>query len=84
VTIASPLSGQWVSNFLLTVSGTANDPPPNASGLTRVLLSVNGELQVTATGTTNWSRTFGLIPGTQSHQRDRRGYRGKRFRPGQH
>src|SRR5439155_6271041 len=63
VTVASPLSGQWVSNFLVTVSGTANDPPPNASGLTRVLLDVNGQLPLTATGTTNWSSIFGLNQG---------------------
>src|SRR5207244_3008564 len=56
-------SGQWVSNFLLTVTGAANDPQPNASGLTRVQLSVNGRLPLTATGTTNWSSTFGLDQG---------------------
>jgi hypothetical protein len=61
--IVSPLSGQWVSNFLLTVSGTANDPQPNASGVSRVLLSVNGRLPLTATGTTNWSSSFGLTEG---------------------
>src|SRR5439155_23741098 len=63
VTVTSPLSGQWVSNFLITVFGTANDPPPNASGLTRVLLDVNGQLPLTAVGTTNWSSTFGLNEG---------------------
>ncbi len=63
VFVASPLSGQWSSNFLVTVSGTANDPEPNASGVTRVLLSANGHLPLTATGTTNWSSTFGLDRG---------------------
>ena len=63
VFVASPLSGLWVTNFLITVTGTASDPQPNASGVTRVLLSVNGQLPTTASGTTNWSSTFGLIPG---------------------
>ncbi len=63
VFVASPLSGQWSSNFLVTVSGTANDPEPNASGVTRVQLSVNGHLPVTATGTSNWSSMFGLDRG---------------------
>jgi hypothetical protein len=63
VLVASPLSGLWVSNFLITVSGTADDPQPSASGLTRVLVSVNGQLPVTASGTTNWSSTFGLSQG---------------------
>lgn len=63
VFVSSPLSGLWVSNFLITVSGTASDPQPNASGLTRVLLSVNGQLPFNALGTTNWSSTFGLRQG---------------------
>jgi hypothetical protein len=63
VSVTSPLNGQWVSNFLVTVSGTANDPQPNASGLTRVFVGLNGQLPLTATGTANWSSTFGLSPG---------------------
>lgn len=66
VSVTSPLSGLWVSNFLVTVSGIANDPQPNFSGLTRVLVSVNGQLPITATGTANWSSTFGLIPGVNT------------------
>ncbi len=62
VVVASPLSGQWVSNFLVTVSGTANDPEPNATGVKRVLLNVKGH-NYEANGTTNWSYTFGLSQG---------------------
>ena len=36
------------------------------TGLTRVLLSVNGQLPLTATGTTNWSSTFGLEQGVNT------------------
>ena len=63
VAVSSPLNGQWVSNFLVTVTGTANDPQPNGSGVIRVLVSANGTLAITAAGTTNWSSTFGLRPG---------------------
>jgi len=63
VFVASPLSGLWTSNFLMTVSGMANDPQPYASGLSRVRISMNGQLPVTVSGTTNWSYTFGLKSG---------------------
>jgi len=63
VFISSPLNGQWVSNFLVTVSGTANDPQPNASGLNQVFISVNDQFPSAASGTTNWSGTAGLREG---------------------
>ncbi len=63
VFVTSPPSGLYVTNFLLTVSGTANDPQPNASGVDQVFVSLNGQLPFAATGTTNWSRTFGLSQG---------------------
>jgi Pro-kumamolisin, activation domain/Divergent InlB B-repeat domain/Glucodextranase, domain B len=62
VFVTSPPSGLWVTNFLITVTGTASDPQPNASGLKRVLLNLRGQTY-TVTGTTNWTYTFGLGPG---------------------
>jgi hypothetical protein len=62
ISVASPLSGQWVSNFLVTVSGTAVDPEPNSSGVKRVSISLNGQ-NYQADGTTNWSYTVGLKQG---------------------
>jgi hypothetical protein len=63
VTVKTPLSGVWVSNFLVTVTGTASDGLPDPSGVKQVSVSVNGQLAKAATGTTNWSLTFGLTPG---------------------
>ncbi len=62
VAVTSPLSGQWVSNFLVTFIGTANDPLPNATGIKRVLLTASGRTYE-VTGTTNWTYTFGLSVG---------------------
>jgi hypothetical protein len=68
VAVSKPLSGVWVSNFLVTVSGTASDGPPNPSGVKRVAVSLNGQLPNIATGTTNWSITFGLGAGLNKIQ----------------
>jgi hypothetical protein len=62
VAVTSPLSGQWVSNFLVTFVGTATDPLPNATGIKRVLLTANGRTYE-VTGTTNWTYSFGLSVG---------------------
>ncbi len=62
VSVTSPLSGQWVSNFLVTVTGTATDPQPNSSGIKQVSLGLNGQ-NFQVNGTTNWSYTVGLKQG---------------------
>jgi len=66
VFVTSPLSGVWVNTPSITVSGTADDPQPNASGLSHVLISVNGQWRFTAQGTTNWTSLIGLAPGLNS------------------
>ncbi|MGA2241550.1 MAG: protease pro-enzyme activation domain-containing protein [Verrucomicrobiota bacterium] len=63
VFITSPLSGFGATNFLITVSGTANDPQPNASGISQVFINLNDQCTFAAAGTTNWSSTFGVKPG---------------------
>jgi hypothetical protein len=63
VTITSPLNGYAATNALITVSGTAIDQQPNASGVSQVFISLNGQCLIVAAGTTNWSDTFGLTPG---------------------
>ncbi len=63
VTVTSPLNGYGTTNFLLTVSGTALDQQPNASGVSQIFITVNSQCTITASGTTNWSATFGLTPG---------------------
>lgn len=66
VFVASPLSGLSVSNQLIMVTGTAADPTPNASGVSEVFLSVNGNIAATALGTTNWSAPALLQPGVNT------------------
>jgi hypothetical protein len=62
VFIASPLSGTVVSTDQILVSGTANDPGLNASGMGRVQVRV-GSRTSSAAGTTNWSASVRLSPG---------------------
>ncbi len=61
--INSPLNGTIVTSNLVTISGTATDPAPNASGLSEVQLSVAGVTGASVTGTTNWSGVVSLSPG---------------------
>lgn len=61
VSVSSPLSGLTVSSPIIGVFGTALDPPPNASGVSQVLVSVNGAATV-ASGTTNWTANAALQP----------------------
>jgi uncharacterized repeat protein (TIGR01451 family) len=63
VSVTSPVSGFGTTNFLITVSGAAGDPQPNASGVSQVFINLNGQCTFAAAGTTNWSSTFGLAPG---------------------
>ncbi len=55
VFVTSPVNGSSVFGNVVTVIGSAVDPPPNVSGLQEVKISVNGDLPYTAAGTTNWS-----------------------------
>jgi hypothetical protein len=62
VAISSPQSGITVSNQLVTVTGTAADLGPNASGVNKVLITVNGCAASRASGTTSWTATIPLQP----------------------
>lgn len=55
VRITAPISGQTLVTNRISVSGTALDPKPNASGVSEVFVQVNSELARKAIGTTNWS-----------------------------
>ena len=61
VSVTSPLSGLTVSSPIINILGTAFDPPPNASGVSQILLSVNGNA-IVASGTTNWNALVSLQP----------------------
>ena len=63
VTILSPPSGTVVRVPTVTVSGTASDPQPNASGISQVLVRVNTEIGASASGTTEWSKVVLLQQG---------------------
>jgi subtilisin family serine protease len=56
VNILSPRSGMVVSTDIITVSGSAFDPQPNASGLAQVNVLLNQDpIGIIALGTTNWT-----------------------------
>jgi hypothetical protein len=61
VSVTSPLDGQTVTSQTISISGTATDPQPNASGVSQVSVSVNG-FAVVASGTTNWTANISLQP----------------------
>lgn len=63
IVVNSPQSGMTVGEELVTVSGTADDLVPNASGVSEVLVSVNGAIAQPANGTTNWTSPALLKPG---------------------
>jgi hypothetical protein len=58
----------WVSNKFITVTGSAYDPSPNASGVRNVSLTVNNLWQFTASGTNNWTSLIALMPGLNNIQ----------------
>jgi len=66
VGITAPLSGITVLSNLLTFSGTASDPTPNASGVSEVIYRLNGGLASSVVGTTNWSAQSLLNPGNNT------------------
>ncbi len=68
VFVSSPASGSTVTNRILILSGTAIDPPPNATGLQQVNVSVNGALASAASGTTNWNSPVLLQSGLNTIQ----------------
>ncbi|MCC6271769.1 MAG: hypothetical protein IT190_10860 [Microbacteriaceae bacterium] len=55
VLVTSPLSGITVTTNLITVSGVAADLAPNVTGVSEVLVAVNGAIAYSASGTTNWT-----------------------------
>lgn len=54
VLVNTPLNGTSVATNLISVTGTASDLAPNVTGVSEVLLSVNGAIAYSASGTTNW------------------------------
>ena len=60
LTITNPISGQTLSNGVITVSGTASDN----FGLSNVWVQANGGEWIKATNTSNWSADISLTPGT--------------------
>ncbi len=59
VFIDEPLSGSTIFSTVrqIVISGTANDPAPNVSGVRQVQVKVNDADAVTASGTTRWITT---------------------------
>lgn len=65
VSITGPQNGLTIvspEGPIISVSGTASDSGPNASGVSQVFVSVNGSSFV-ASGTANWSSLISLEPG---------------------
>ena len=63
VLVTSPFSGITVTTNLVFVTGTAADLAPNVTGVSEVLVSVNGAIASSANGTTNWTSPAFLSPG---------------------
>lgn len=64
VNIMYPPGESFFTTNAITVSGTAKDPDPNPTGVSRVTVQLNDELPVVTSGTTNWSLGLILPPGT--------------------
>jgi uncharacterized repeat protein (TIGR03803 family) len=62
VTIASPKTGQSVSNELFNATGTASD----AGGVAAVFFQLNGGDWTNTTGATNWTAALTLTPGANT------------------
>ena len=58
----NPSNGFTTGQDQITVTGTAIDPAPSASGIREVILSVNGQA-TTVKGRESWSATVKLAPG---------------------
>ncbi|MBI2924589.1 MAG: S8 family serine peptidase [Verrucomicrobia bacterium] len=63
VAVSSPSSGIVVTTNRITLTGTANDPQPNATGISEVLVKVGRSLGTQAQGTTNWTTAVRLSEG---------------------
>ena len=64
LSVTNPPSGLIVSQPLLTISGTAEDPAPNSSEVRLVQIVGNGVAPVVAIGTNNWTASLILQPGS--------------------
>ena len=64
LSVTNPLSGLIVTNGVLILSGTADDPGPDAIGVGQVLVQANGGLASAAIGTNQWTTSLFLVPGT--------------------
>lgn len=62
ITVTGPQSGLTVSNQIVTVTGTAADAGNPATGLNKIVVTVNGCEATTATGTTSWAAPISLQP----------------------
>jgi len=60
LTITNPVSGQTLSNGLITVRGIAKDN----IGLSNIWVQANSDGWIKATGTANWAADVNLTPGT--------------------
>lgn len=63
VFVDDPLTGSWVTNSVVSISGTALELQPDSPGLSQVVLNVDNGYDLIASGTTNWSSTILLSPG---------------------
>jgi subtilisin family serine protease len=63
VSISGLTDGTIVTSGSLKISGTAVDPQPSPTGVSQVLVGLNGGVASGAAGTTNWSTTLTLAPG---------------------
>lgn len=64
VTIQSPIQDSLVSSPVISVSGSAREPFPLDSGISNIVLQVNGGPPTNAIGTELWSAILTLPPGT--------------------
>jgi subtilisin family serine protease len=77
VAVGSPKSGYVATGPQLTVTGTAFDPQPNASGISEVMLKVNNQaLATTASGTAQWSAPVVLVRGLNTIEVSARDFSG--------
>jgi subtilisin family serine protease len=53
--VSTPVSGSTVGDKIINLTGVALDSAPDATGISEILVSVNGELPSSASGTTNWT-----------------------------
>jgi len=64
VVVTEPLNEVVVTNGVIRVAGTAQDPDPDATGVRQVTVQLNEDPPQPATGTTNWNLSITLLPGT--------------------